>query len=87
MYRRSLEMEENTTTTMSTNTQYNFVNRLFGLPVVRSVIDSATDTYGKTKEGNAFFKYTFGTAEQTVSLAMDYAMPVVGKFETQREIS
>lgn len=61
------------------------VNRITKLPVVESTISTASSIYSRVKEFNGLTQWTLGTAESTMSKAVEigkpYAAPVVTKFD------
>lgn len=82
MYRTQQKMAK-TQETPEGRLNSEFVNRVVSLPVVTFAWDYASNTYGRIKESNRLFNYTFSTAEKTVLFAAEQAVPVVQKFEKQ----
>lgn len=74
---------QNQTTICTMNVES--VNRISKLPVVESTISTASSIYSRVKDFNGLTQWTLGTAESTVSKAVEigkpYAVPVVTKLD------
>ena len=57
------------------------INRVVGLPVVKSALGIATGIYTRVKEASPFVGSALTRGEHTVLLVAETAKPVVQKFE------
>ncbi|XP_065348614.1 uncharacterized protein LOC135945121 isoform X2 [Cloeon dipterum] len=57
------------------------VHRIAKIPVVESSMNIASDVYSRVKESNSMINWTLSTAENTVSKAVEHAIPVAEKME------
>lgn len=56
-----------------------FISRLYELPAVASVLETATQSYGRVKGSNGLLAYAIDTAEKSAALAVEHGLPVVNK--------
>lgn len=57
------------------------VDRVMKLPVVEMALAQSADVYNKVKTSNGVIAWTLGTAEATVSRALETAAPVARMLE------